>query len=259
MCEAAGVPLERYEQAQHRVDKKQDEVNKFDCIVKRCEKQAKPLNRAIRGLRQRLQNCQAKIARLESGGVIAPERAAPAESDSDFEGGLSDGSDSGGEYAPGSKRKNSRVKASRSKRRRKSESDSEVELGLFSSGGDDSSDDSDEEEVPLLAKLTGKAPTTLPELQAQAIELQAELDEKIPIVQTLKKDEKYSHLCKHCHSLLHEHATELAWPLMQHSIQPMTTKRSKHFSMSCCACHALFYQLCIVPSCQSQATDRHNL
>ena len=78
MCEAAGGPLERYEQAQHRVDEKQDEVNKFDRIVKRCEKQAKPLNRAIKGLRQRLQNCQAKIARLESGGVIAPARAAPA-------------------------------------------------------------------------------------------------------------------------------------------------------------------------------------
>lgn len=199
MCEAAGVPLERYEQAQHRVDEKQDEVNKFDRIVKRCEKQAKPLNRAIKGLRQRLQNCQAKIARLESGGAIAAARAAPAESDSDFEGDASAGSDSGGEYAPRNKRKSNRAKASssRSKRRRKSESDSEVELGLFSSGGDDSSDESDEEEeVPLPAKFTGKAPTTLPELQAQAIELQAELDEKVPIVQTLKKDERYKSLCK---------------------------------------------------------------
>ncbi|KAA6425538.1 MAG: hypothetical protein FRX49_04435 [Trebouxia sp. A1-2] len=117
MCEAAGVPVERYEQAQQRVDEKQDELNK-----------------------------------------------------------------------------STRATGSRSKRRRKSlsGSDSDVGLDLFSSeDDDDGSDDSDEEEeVVVPANPTGKAPTTLPELQAQAVELQAELDEKTAIVQTLKKEEK---------------------------------------------------------------------
>ncbi|KAL0055055.1 hypothetical protein WJX82_006331 [Trebouxia sp. C0006] len=43
MCEAAGVPIERYEQAQQRVDEKQDELNKVERIVKSCKKKAKPL------------------------------------------------------------------------------------------------------------------------------------------------------------------------------------------------------------------------
>ncbi|KAL0020935.1 hypothetical protein WJX79_001191 [Trebouxia sp. C0005] len=65
MCEAAGVPVERYEQAQQRVDEKQDELNKVERIVKRCKKKAKPLVRAITGLKTRLKNCRAKIARAE--------------------------------------------------------------------------------------------------------------------------------------------------------------------------------------------------
>ncbi|DBA74384.1 TPA: hypothetical protein ACH3X1_011148 [Trebouxia sp. C0004] len=193
MCEAAGVPIERYEQAQQRVDEKQDELNKVEGIVKRCKKKAKPLVRAITGLKTRLQNCRAKVARVQSGGVIAPQSAAAAESDSDFEADCSSGSDSDGAYAPGDKRKSKRTKGSRSKRRRKSlsGSDSDVGLDLFSSEDDDGSDDSDEqEEVDMPAKATDQAPTALPELQAQAVELQAELDEKTAIVQTLKKEEK---------------------------------------------------------------------
>lgn len=195
MCEAAGVPVERYEQAQQRVDEKQDELNKVERIVKRCKKKAKPLVRAITGLKTRLKNCRAKIARVQSGDVVAPEPAAAAESDSDFEAADNSGSDSDGAYAPGDKRKSTRATGSRSKRRRKSlsGSDSDVGLDLFSSeDDDDGSDDSDEEEeVVVPANPTGKAPTTLPELQAQAVELQAELDEKTAIVQTLKKEEKY--------------------------------------------------------------------
>ncbi len=194
MCEAAGVPIERYEQAQQRVDEKQDELNKVERNVKRCKKKAKPLVRAITGLKTRLKNCRAKIARVQSGGVIAPEPAAAAELDSDFEADGSSGSDSDGAYAPGDKRKSKRATGSRSKRRRKSlsGSDSDVGLDLFSSEDDDGSDDSDEEEeVVVPAKATGKAPTTVPELQAQAVELQDEVDGKTAIVQTLKKQEKY--------------------------------------------------------------------
>ncbi len=194
MCEAAGVPIERYEQAQQRVDEKQDELNKVERIVKSCKKKAKPLVRAINGLKTRLKNCRAKISRGQPGGAIAPEPAAAAESDSDFEADDRSGSDSDGAYAPGDKRKSKRATGSRSKRRRKSlsGSDSDVGLNLFSSEEDDGSDDSDEEEAVVPAKATGKAPTMLPELQAQAVELQAELDEKTAIVRTLKKDERYA-------------------------------------------------------------------
>ncbi len=201
MCEAAGVPLERYEQAQQRVDEKQDELNKVERIVKSCKKKAKPLVRAINGLKTRLKNCRAKIARAQPGGAIAPEPAAAAESDSDFEADDRSGSDSDGAYAPGDKRKSKRATGSRSKRRRKSlsGSDSDVGLDLFSSEDDDGSDDSDEEEEAVVpAKAAGKAPTMLPELQAQAVELQAELDEKTAIVRTLKKEER----CESCHSRL---------------------------------------------------------
>ena len=194
MCEAAGVPIERYEQAQQRVDEKQDELNKVERIAKSCKKKAKPLVRAITGLATRLKNCRAKIARVQPGGAIASEPAAAAESDSDFEVDDRSGSDSDGAYAPGDKRKSKRATGSRSKRRRKSlsGSDSDVGLDLFSSEDDDSSDDSDEEEeVVVPAKATGKAPTMLPELQAQAVELQAELDEKTAIARTLKKEERY--------------------------------------------------------------------
>ena len=194
MCEAAGVPIERCEQAQQRVDEKQDELNKVERIVKSCKKKAKPLVRAINGLKTRLKNCRAKIARVQPGGAFAPEPAAAAESDSDFEADDRSGSDSDGAYAPGDKRKSKRATGSRSKRRRKSlsGSDSDVGLDLFSSEEDDGSDDSDEEEEAVVpAKTTGKSPTMLPELQAQAVELQAELNEKTAFVRTLKKEERY--------------------------------------------------------------------
>ncbi len=204
MCEAAGVPLERYEQAQQKVDEKQDEWNKLMRTVKRCKKQAKPLVRAINGLRTRLKNNRAKVARLEAGGAVEAGAAAADESASDSGASGSDGSESDGEYAPGDKRKSSigRASGSRSKRRRKSLSDSDVELSMFSSDDDNDSDDDSEEEAEVAvtaAKLKGPGPTTLPELQAQASDLQAELDEKSAIVKTLKADQRYS--CSACYQL----------------------------------------------------------
>lgn len=195
MCEAAGVPLERYEQAQLRVDEKQNEWNKQVRIVERCQKKAKPLIKAITGLKTRLKNTQAKIARWESGGV--PAQHAMAAADSEPDAADSADSDSDGEYAPGDKRKSGnkpRASGSRSKRRKKLLSDSESDVELFMSSADeDSDDDSEEEEVAALpaAKPKGQGPMTLAELQAQAAELETALEEKTTIVKTLRTDERY--------------------------------------------------------------------
>lgn len=198
LCEAAGVPLEQYEAAQQRVDERQSEFNKHEAVIRRCKKKAKPLNRALVGLRKRLKNCRAKIEGVEASAngehhyrLVQSE----SDSDSDFESG-DESADSGAEYAPGDKRKSSRGNAGNSKRRRQSsamsddESDSDLELGMSSDEGSDASSEGDEEvALPVLPKK-GSGPSTLPELQAYAEELQAAIEEKSAIVKTLKSEQR---------------------------------------------------------------------
>ena len=118
LCEAAGVPLEQYEAAQQRVDERQSEFNKHEAVIRRCKKKAKPLNRALVGLRRRLKNCRSKIEGLEASGDGERQyHLVQSESDSDFESG-DESADSGAEYAPGDKRKSTRGNGGNSKRRR---------------------------------------------------------------------------------------------------------------------------------------------
>ena len=198
LCEAAGVPLEQYEAAQQRVDERQSEYNKHEAVKRRCKKKAKPLNRALVGLRKRLKNCTEKIKGLEaSANGERPYQL--VQSESEFDSG-DESADSGAEYAPGDKRKSNRVNASGSKRRRQSllsdaGTGSDLELDMSS---DDSSDESEEEEevvVPVPKK--GSGPSTLPELQAYAQELETAIAEKAAIVKTLKSDHRSVTLYTH--------------------------------------------------------------
>ena len=193
LCEAAGVPLEQYEAAQQRVDDRQSEYNKHQAVKRRCKKKARPLNRALVGLRKRLKNCREKIKGLEaSANGERPYQLVQSDSESEFNSG-DESADSGAEYVPGDKRKSSRVNASGSKRIRLSllsDADSGSDLGLDMSS-DDNSDESEEEEqvvVPLPKK--GSGPSTLQELQAYAEELEAAIVEKSDIVKTLKSDHR---------------------------------------------------------------------
>ena len=194
MCEAAGVPLEQYQQAQQKVDEKQDEFNKLERKIKSCKKKLKPLVRAMTGLRTCLKTNQAKAASLESGGI----GSATALHESDFESAGSESkeedSDSDGEVAPGEKRKSSKGRkpsGSSSKRRRKSVSESESDLELFMSSDDDGDESSEEEEQQVAAPAKGPMPKTLPELQAQAAELQEAINEKNAIAKTLRADQRF--------------------------------------------------------------------
>lgn len=197
LCEAAGVPLEQYEAAQQRVDERQSEFNKHEAVMRRCKKKAKPLNRALVGLRKRLKNCRTKIEGLEaSANGEHHYRLVQSESDSDFESGDESADSGADEYAPGDKRKSSRGNAGISKRRRQSsavsddESDSDLELGMSSNEGSDASSEAEEEmALPVLPKK-GSGPSTLPELQAYAEELQAAIEEKSAIVKTLKSEQR---------------------------------------------------------------------
>ena len=196
LCEAAGVPLEQYEAAQQRVDERQSEFNKHEAVKRRCKRKAKPLNRALVGLRKRLKNCRAKIVGLEAaakGEHIYQRVQSDSESESEYESG-DESADSGAEYAPGDKRKSSRGNGSHSKRRRQTplpdaESDSDLELDMSSDDGSDDSSE-EEEEVALPVPKKGSGPSTLPELQAYAAELEAAIDEKSAIVKTLKSDQR---------------------------------------------------------------------
>lgn len=198
LCEAAGVPLEQYEAAQQRVDERQSEFNKHEAVIRRCKKKAKPLVRALVGLRKRLKNCRAKIQGLEaSASGAGPDQRAHSgsESDSDFESG-DESADSGAEYAAGDKRKSSRANSGHSKRRRQSsamsddESDSDLELGMSSDEGSDASSEGEEEvALPAMPKK-GSGPSTLPELQAYVEELQAAIEDKSAIVKTLKSEQR---------------------------------------------------------------------
>ena len=195
LCEAAGVPLEQYEAAQQRVDERQSEYNKHEATKRRCKKKAKPLNRALVGLRKRLKNCREKIKGLEaSANGECPYQLVPSdsESESEFDSG-NESADSGAEYAPGAKRKSSRVNASSSKRRRRSvlsDADSQSDLDLDMSSDDNSDQSSEEEEVVVPVPRKGSGPSTLPELQAYAEELEAAIAEKSAIVKTLKSDHR---------------------------------------------------------------------
>lgn len=197
LCEAAGVPLEQYEAAQQRVDERQSEYNKHEAVKRRCKRKAKPLNRALAGLRRRLQNCREKIKRLEaSANGEHPYQLVPSdsESESEFDSG-DESAESGAEYAPGDKRKSSRVNAGGSKRRRRSPlsdagSDSDLELGGLSDDNSDESSEEEEEEVAVPVPKKGSGPSTLPELQTYAEELEAAIAEKSAIVKTLKSDHR---------------------------------------------------------------------
>lgn len=46
MCELAGVPVEKYQAAQHRTDERQSEVNKLERTVEHCKREAKPITPA---------------------------------------------------------------------------------------------------------------------------------------------------------------------------------------------------------------------
>lgn len=195
LCEAAGVPLEQYEAAQQRVDERQTDYNKHEAVKRRCKKKAKPLNRALVGLRRRLKNCREKIERLEASasGEQSPYQLVQSDSEleSEFDSG-DESADSGAEFAPGGKRKSNRVNASSNKRRRRSllsdaDSGSDLELDMSS---DDNSDASEEEEEVVSVPRKGSGPSTLPELQAYAEELQTAIAEKSAIVKTLKSDHR---------------------------------------------------------------------
>lgn len=197
LCEAAGVPLEQYEAAQQRVDERQSEYNKHEAVKRRCKRKAKPLNRALAGLRRRLQNCRDKIKRVEaSANGEHPYQLVQSDSDSESEFDSGDESaESGTEYAPGDKRKSSRVNAGGSKRRRRSplsdvDSESDLELGMLSDDHSDESSEEEEEEVAVPVPKKGSGPSTLPELQTYAEELEAAIAEKSAIVKTLKSDHR---------------------------------------------------------------------
>ena len=200
MCEAAGISLEQYEQAQKKVDERQDEFNKMERKVKSCKKRTKPLIKAITGLRTRLKNNQAKVAKLEKGGFRAAAAADQLDFDSSANGSEDEETDSGGEsdsdgeYAPGEKRKGGKERkpsGSQSKRRRQSVSSSESGLELFMTSDDDDSDNSSEEEQQVVVAAKGPNPKTLPELQAQAAELHEAIHEQNAIINTLKSDLRY--------------------------------------------------------------------
>ena len=149
MCEAAGVPLEQYQQAQQKVDEKQDEFNKLKRTIKSCKKKLKPLVRAMTGLRTRLKKNQAKAARLESGGMGVVTALDESDVESAGSEGEEDDSDSDKEFVPGEKRKSSKGRkpsGNSSKRRRKSVSESDSDLELFMSSDDDGDESSEEEE-----------------------------------------------------------------------------------------------------------------
>ena len=196
MCEAARVPVEQYEAAQQRVDERQSEFNKHEATVRRCKRKAKPLNRALVGLRKRLKNCREKIEGLQAAAsgrpYFSPTRAdSGSESESEY-GSADESADSEGDYAPGAKRTSSKKSSSCPKRRRRSpspdeDSDFDLDLSMGSDdGGDDSSEEEEEVAVPVPAK--GAGPKTLPELQAYEVELRAAIDEKAAIVKTVKSD-----------------------------------------------------------------------
>ena len=100
MCELAGVPVEKYQTAQEKVDERQSEVNKLERTVNRCKREAKPINRKIIGIRKRLTNIDRKVAALQSGDAADPEPRRVA----DWSESESADSDSDAEYAPGDKR-----------------------------------------------------------------------------------------------------------------------------------------------------------
>ena len=195
LCEAAGVPLKQYEAAQQRVDERQSEFNKHEATIKRCKKKAKPLNRALVGLRKRLKNCRNKLARVEaatSGGPCHNSMQSDSDSASEFESDDDSDDESGDddcEYAIGDKRKGGKKSESRPKRKRRSpsldeESDSDMELSM----SDDSSNDESSEEVAVPVPKRGLGPQTVPELQAYDEELRAAIEEKSAIVKTLKSE-----------------------------------------------------------------------
>lgn len=185
------------------MDERQSEYNKHEATKRRCKKKAKPLNRALVGLRKRLKNCREKITGLEtSASGECPYQLVPSDSelDSECDSG-NESADSGAEYAPGDKRKSSRANASSSKRRRRSllsdaDSGSDLELDMSS---DDNRDESSEEEEEVVVPVPrkGSGLSTLPELQAYAEELEAAIAEKSAIVKTLKSDHRSvpHHLC----------------------------------------------------------------
>ena len=204
LCEAAGVALEQYEAAQQRVEERQSEYNKHEAVKRRCKKKAKPLNRALVGLRKRLKNCREKIKGLETpANGESPYQL--VQSDSELESEIDSGdesADSGAGYAPGDKRKSSRVNASSSKRRRQSflsDADSGSDLELDISSDDNSDESEEEEEVVVPVPKKGSGPSTLPELQAYAEELETAIADKSAIVKTLKCD--YRSVTCHIHGV----------------------------------------------------------
>lgn len=182
MCELAGVPLERYEQAQHKVDERQSEHNRLECTVKSSKDQASKISTKVTGIRKQLANIDKKIASLK--GEASASECESADSDSNAE-----------EYVPGQKRKFPIGSSSQSKRRRKSDaaeedSDSDFDIPGFGSEDDAGSDEDQEgskDEDAEMALVPGAAET----LTQEAALLSVELKEKLEEVKGLRAQQTY--------------------------------------------------------------------